>query len=35
MDTGYKHGKGNIYDNTQIGIYDTTRAYAFGDIIKS
>lgn len=27
--------KGNIYDNTQIGIYDTTREYAFGDIIKS
>ena len=27
--------KGNIYDNTQIEIYDTTRAYAFGDIIKS
>ena len=26
---------GNIYDNTQIEIYDTTREYAFGDIIKS
>lgn len=26
--------RGNIYDNTQIKIYDTTREYEFGDVIK-
>ena len=26
--------KGNIYDNTEIEIYETTRQYKFGNITK-